>query len=96
MTVVDRFHLHINDNVIVLLIFLSLIDVYTVSVDPGVESIRVTWRTRSVILQQQLRSVTVNVSSECATGVLPARTQTFHLRSDEGNSVTATGLGMCA
>lgn len=74
-------------------IYLLLADIYHVSINAGADWIRVSWRTSSSILQQQLRSVEVMVTSECFTGIMTPQTQTFNVMPHEGNSITVTGLG---
>ena len=70
-----------------------LADVYRTSISTDANSIRVSWRTSSPILQQQLRMVEVVVTSECPTGAVAPQTQTFTIMPDEGNSITITDLG---
>lgn len=77
------------------LIFCTLIDTYRVSIVIGPDSIEVSWRTASSILQQQLRSVSVTVTAEaeCSTGVVPAQPRMFNVIPEDGNSVLVT-IGM--
>lgn len=66
---------------------------YLVSINTGANNIVVTWTTDNPILQQQLRSVRVMVTSECPTGIVSPQSQVFSLTADERNSVNARGLG---
>jgi len=70
-----------------------LTDVYDVDTITGTGSVSVSWRTRSQILQQQLRSVRVEISSVCPTGITTGDTRVFSVLQGEGNSVTARELG---
>ena len=65
-----------------------------VTVRTGINNIEVIWRSRSAIVQQEIRSVQVTVTSECPTGIVPSQTQVFTLTPDEGTSVNIRGLGM--
>ncbi len=71
-----------------------MIDVFTVSTATGTNWIRVSWRTNSQTLQQQLRSVKVMLTSQCFSGIVPPESQTFNVMPEEGNSITARGLGI--
>lgn len=60
----------------------------------GVNYIEVTWRSRSAIIEQELSSIQVTVTSECPTGVVSPQAQVFTVRPDEGNSVNVRELGV--
>lgn len=74
------------------LLTIKFLDVYRVTTSAGADWIRINWRTSSSILQQQLRSVEIVITSQCFTGIVATATQTFSVTPDEGNSFTVTGL----
>ena len=70
-----------------------LLDHFSVGIVMGRNYIITNWETTDPILQQEIRSVQVMVSSECPTGIQPTQTQAFNVMASQTNSVNASGLG---
>ena len=72
----------------------SNLDPYTASTVVDTDSIRVSWRrSNDPLVELQLQSVLVVVTSDCLTGIVPPTTQNFTITSDVGNSLDVTEIG---